>query len=210
MPLHQYSLDDSLNASERLQVSYKLAAISSFSVGAISYAIAWISGHWGAVVALSAPSTIVVYLFSARLTELYLWRLPISRFLLGITIPNVNGVWNGKVETRRRDGQQVGGNAGVMAIKQTWSTLGVAFETDRTYSHSIGGFMTREAAHLILTIEYIANVKELHKDDLNVQAHKGTCWYRIRMTDDGCNLNEIDVPYYTDHRETGVIKLTKK
>lgn len=210
MALHQYSLDDSLNASERLYVTYKLAAVSSILVGAISFLLAWLTSFWGAMAAFAAPSTVAVYLFFARLTELHLWHRPIARSLLGITLPNVNGIWDGHVETRLRDGQQMAGYSGVMTIKQTWSTIGVEFETDRTCSHSIGAFMTKGAAHLVLTIEYRADVRELHNDDDNVQAHSGTCRYRIRMTDKGCDLSEIEVPYYTDHRETGVIRLTKQ
>lgn len=209
MALHQYSLDDSLHGSERLHVAYKLALVSSIFVGAISAVIAMFMQYWGTVAAVAAPSTLVVYLSLARLVELYLWRHPIGRHLLGITLPDINGTWSGSVETRRRDGEQIDGNTGTMTIKQTWSTIGAEFETDRTCSHSLGAFMTQDAAHLILTIEYRADVREPHKDDPNVQAHRGTCRYRIRMANGVCDLNQIEVPYYTDHRETGVLKLTK-
>lgn len=208
MALHPYSLDDSLNASERLQVAYKLAATASILVGATSAAITTITEHYGVVTALAAPSTVVIYLFFVRLVELYLWKQPTARFLLGITLPNINGIWSGRVETRRRDGEHVDKNIGKMTIKQSWSAIGVEFETDRTCSHSIGAFMALDAAHLILTIEYRADVRELHKDDPNVQAHRGTSRYRIGIANDVCDLSEIEVPYYTDHRETGIIRLT--
>lgn len=209
MALHPYSLDDSLNASERLHVAYKLAATASVIVGAAGAAIAVATRYYGTVAALTAPSTVVVYLFLVRLVELYLWKWPSTRFLLGITLPNINGTWNGRVETRRRDGEQIAGNTGKMTIKQSWSTIGVEFETDRTCSHSVGAFMTMDAAHLVLTIEYRADVREVHREDPNVQAHRGTCRYRILTTEKGCDLQQIEVPYYTDHRETGIIRLTK-
>lgn len=40
-----------------------------------------------------------------------------------------------------------------MTIRQSWSTMGVTFETNRTVSTSAGSFLTQEAAHLVLTIE---------------------------------------------------------
>ncbi|AQZ34559.1 hypothetical protein BHQ29_15580 [Pseudomonas sp. LPH1] len=209
MALHPYSLDDSLNASERLQVAYKLAATASVVVGAISAGLALSTQYNVAIAALAAPSTVVVYVFLLNLVERYLWKWSSTRLLLGITLPNINGSWHGQIETRRRDGEQIAGNSGRMTIKQTWSTIGVEFVTDLTFSHSIGAFMSMDAAHLTLTIEYRADVREIHKDNPNVQAHRGTSRYRIKTTESGCDLSEIEVPYYTDHRETGVIKLKK-
>ncbi|GLK61739.1 MULTISPECIES: Cap15 family cyclic dinucleotide receptor domain-containing protein [Azotobacter] len=209
MALHPYSLDDSLNASERLHVAYKLATGASILVGAISALLATLTQYWPAIAALAAPSTIIVYLSLVRAVESYLWNWKPARRLLGITLPDVNGTWTGQVATRRRDGVQIAGNTGRMTIKQTWSTIGVEFETDRTCSHSIGAFFSLDAAHLILTIEYRADVRKLHKEDPNVRAHRGTCRYRIRVKDGICDLDDIEVPYYTDHRETGVITLRK-
>lgn len=64
-----------------------------------------------------------------------------------------------------------------MTIKQSWSTIGVEFETDRTCSHSVGAFMTMDAAHLVLTIEYRADFRVLHQEDRTyrlIAAHPGT------------------------------------
>ena len=103
---------------------------------------------------------------------------------------------------------QIAGNTGVMTIRQTWSTIGVAFETNKTISYSVGAFLTQGPSHLVLTIEYQADVREPQKDDDQVQAHKGTSTFRIPMNGREHDLSKIEVPYYTDHRETGIIRLT--
>lgn len=206
--IHTYSVNDVLNTSERVQVLYKLAAASGAAVGLIGAFLAWLTENWAASAAITAPATMAVYLFSVRLVEIHLWKRPLARRLLGISLPNVNGRWNGTVETRRRDGKQIAGNTGVMTVSQTWTTIGVAFETDRTRSYSTGAFLTQGPAHLVLTIEYQADVRKPHEDDDHVQAHKGTAKFQIPMKDRECDLSNIEVPYYTDHRETGILRLS--
>lgn len=210
MSLHTYSVNDLLNATERTHVLYKLAAVSSLVVGSISAFLAWLTQQWGISIGLTAPATIVVYLFAVRRVELDLWAQPTARRLLGISLPNVNGRWNGTVETRTRDGKTIDGNTGEMCIVQTWSTIGVEFETKRTRSHSTGAFLTQGASCLLLTIEYQVDVRAPHKDEEGVHAHKGTAEFRIPVKNKGCDLSEIEVSYYTDHRETGVIRLVKQ
>ncbi|MBX9794876.1 MAG: hypothetical protein K2Y02_11310 [Burkholderiaceae bacterium] len=209
MPLHSYSVNDALNSAERTQVYYKVAAAASVAVGGCAALLAWLTRQWGVTTALAAPATVVVYLFLVRLIELHLWKWKSVRFLLGITLPDINGRWNGKVETRTRDGKHIAGNTGVMCIAQTWSTIGVEFETNRTSSYSTGAFLTQGAGHLLLTIEYQVELVSPHKDDDDVQSHKGTSKARIPLRGKECDLREFDVSYYTDHRETGTIHLTR-
>ena len=211
MSLHTYSVNDLLNATERTQVLYKLAAGASVIVGTIASIFAWITEYWGASIALSAPAAVVIYLFLVRRVELDLWKNDQARLLLGISLPNINGRWKGTAQRRNRNGNPLqDSNEGEMYIFQTWSTLGVEFETEFTISHSTGGFLTQGGHYLILTIEYQADLRDPYKDNAEVQAHKGISKFKIPMKEDGeFDLSRIEVPYYTDHRESGMIKLER-
>ena len=209
MSLHTYSVNDLLNSSERTQVLYKLAAGATVIAGTISSIFAWITEYWGASIVLSAPATVVIYLFLVRRVELDLWKNKQVRVILGISLPNINGRWKGSAQRRNRNGEPIqDSNEGKMYIFQTWSTLGVEFETEFTSSQSTGGFLTQGGYHLILTIEYHAERRDPYKDNVDVQAHRGMCKFKIPMKEDGeFDLSKIEVPYYTDHRESGMIKL---
>ncbi|MCS3469024.1 hypothetical protein M2401_002762 [Pseudomonas sp. JUb42] len=211
MSLHTYSVNDLLNSTERTQALYKLAAGASVIVGTIASIFAWITTYWGASIALTAPAAVVVYLFMVRRVELDLWKNNLVRIVLGISLPNINGRWKATVQRRNRNGQDLqDSNDGEMYIFQTWSTLGVQFETEFTSSHSTGGFLTQGGHHLVLTIEYQADLRDPYRDNVDIQAHKGVSKFKIPMKDDGeFDLLKIEVPYYTDHRETGMIKLER-
>ena len=63
---------------------------------------------------------------------------------------------------------------------------------------------------MVLTIEYQADLRDPYRDNVDIQAHKGVSKFKIPMKDDGeFDLLKIEVPYYTDHRETGMIKLER-
>ncbi|WP_416139926.1 hypothetical protein ACM26W_05990 [Halomonas sp. HK25] len=206
--LHTYSVNDVLNAGERIRVLYKVAAVSSVISGSLGGLLGWLTSYWGAA-AITAPATIIVYLMGVKLVEHHLWKNKWSRLFLGISLPNINGCWSGTIETRRRDGEFIKGNTGVMTVAQTWSTIGIEFETNKTSSYSTGAFFTQGASHLVLTMEYQADVAEPHWDDDDIHAHKGTAKFRVPLERGECDLSEVKVPYYTDHRETGIIHLKK-
>lgn len=203
MALHAYSITDSTNTDEQLRIAYRLAVIAGV-IGALATWLIGIASKWGLPTALGAPSTLVIYLLIVQWFDKSLWRTVVGSWF-GVTTPNLNGTWRGTVNFRTQDGRQLKNDSGEMTIQQNWRTIGIRFQTDKTLSHTDSASIIIQANQAKVIYQYKTEKRRPDQDDF--PDHSGTGILRIDRHDGNYDKNNIEGTYYTDHRETGTIKL---
>ncbi|VVN72645.1 hypothetical protein PS718_00519 [Pseudomonas fluorescens] len=207
--IHTYSVNDFPRSNERIKALYKLAAGAAFLVGSAGATIALINESLGAPIALSAPTAIAIYFFLVKWVERDLWNNKLARSVLGITVPRVKGKYKGKVTSRHHNGKKIEENyEGDMFIFQTWSTLSIEFVTENTTSCSTGAFMTLSGSFFTLTLEYRVDPRNFKVQKNDAKRHTGISTMRFAMLDGEWDQSSVvEATYYTDHQQTGEIKL---
>ena len=148
----------------------------------------------------------IIYLWFLNLIERWLWKLKFVRLCLGIATPDINGTWTAHGTGRSRTGKSIGNDSGKLIIQQTWSTIGISYETDSIESHSTSASLQQQAGHTILTYEYKACAINPVEDP--EPEHTGTGTITFDLQEGGVELNSARIKYYTNHRETGFIELS--
>jgi hypothetical protein len=202
--MHIYAINDLLHVGERNSVLYRIASIAGLAGIGIAFLLNWVTSLWQPGAAISAPSTVLIYFWILTWLEKSGWKQPVVRFMFGITTPDLNGNWEGTVsgthmeenETRRIK----------FKIRQTWSTIGISLEGEVLISYSTSASVTQQGGYILLVHEYVAQPRDPAR--ITLEAHIGTGRIRFPIDDDGVELSNIELPYYTDHRQTGMLKLT--
>lgn len=206
MALHAYSVTDATNHDERTAVLYRLGVVA----GGIGAATTWLIGfvsQWGIATTVGAPSTLVIYLLLVRVFETTIWNTRIGRWC-GVATPDLNGTWQGSVSFRTKSGRQLNNNTGVLTIDQTWRVIGVGFKTDKTLSNTESASIVIEANEATLVYQYSSEKRRPEVDDF--EDHKGTAILRISRVNGTYDATSgIEVKYYTNHGETGTLRLQR-
>ena len=127
----------------------------------------------------------------------------IVRFVFRITTPNLNGDWEGTVKGTHLEENVTRGVR--FKIRQTWSTIGISLESEVLTSYSTSASLTQQGGNIFLVHEYVAQPRD--PSNITLEGHVGTGHIRFPIGDNGLKLDDIELPYYTDHRHTGLLKL---
>ena len=184
-------------------------------------------GRWRVVAFLAGGSVLLVWLFHAGLgvidfepqwwlsvpsfagvfSSLYwvfdrwVWKLRLLRKIGLIGIPDLNGIWEGQVESSYQDGGAV--YAVSIVIRQRWLHIAVTLETDYSRSRSIAASLrTDDTPNPELSYLYINEPKATAVSTMNM--HRGTTVIELKG-------DVLEGDYYTGRgRMTfGAIKLTR-
>ena len=127
--MHSYSIDD-----KRIKV---LASIGGISFLVSLFILEKINGFVDSINGISyindipyireIPTFGVVFMAVFYLFDRYLWKYKSSK------VPNLNGDWEGKIETSHNDGEEIDVK---VTIKQTWSSISIILETANSRSKS--------------------------------------------------------------------------
>lgn len=168
--MHPYSTD----SSERQVIHTGLLILSvgiAFGVGSFFETID-IRPNW-----IEAPSALAVFGVLYRLMDRHLWRLRLLRKVGVIRTPDLNGVWNGYVESA------VGDYAGerrdaAITILQTWSKMCISFAAEESTSESVAGLITIERpGGPMLSYEFVNEPRA--KAPPTMQPHRGAARYQL-------------------------------
>ncbi|MBF0564501.1 MAG: hypothetical protein HQK89_04600 [Nitrospirae bacterium] len=144
-------------------------------------------------------STIAIYQLILILLENYLWKTWVG-WLFSINIPNLSGKWEGNVCLRSRNGVKVENNFGTLTISQSWSTLSITFDTNRSRSFSTCAFIGVSDRFYIIEYEYMAEKSHIESEDF--QEHHGFAKLEIYAKP---TIKPDKIRYYTDNGETGTV-----
>lgn len=200
---HRYTVTNLDVPGESVTVYWRLGLLAS----AIASVLAWCSTAAIALVpslVLVPVSTAVVYVALAKWTSSHLWRWSLSRALLGVTTPQISGVWHAMVTKSRES--RVSSDTGTMLIEQTWRTMGVTVDTALAISHSTSSALIVDGGKIRLEYQYMAERKQDPGSALH--AHRGAVFVDFPSSghDSASNLK---LNYFTEHGETGVIALVR-
>ena len=204
MAFHRYVVFDSRNTEEALTVFYRLSFVSS----AIATFAAWAAHHLAGLypalsILLAPPATALVYQALARLNTQHLWKTWVG-WCLGVQTKYVAGKWNAEVEKKLLDGSTPR-DLGILQIEQTWRMISITLDTDLTESESTSASMILEAGKL--KIEYRYYAKKKHSQGIRFEDHVGSASLSIPVVDGEPDMKSMQLTYFTNHGESGSIKL---
>ena len=192
MGMHSYELEG------RRRVIIALAAISVLLVWALDVGLdaAGYEPRWW----LSVPSFGGFYAVLYWLFDNHLWRWRLWRTTGLLKLPDLNGNWEGRVESSHGNGST---HEVAISITQRWSKLLVTFETEQSRSYSITATLKFvDLANPELSYLYVNQPKALAPGSMEM--HRGTSSLELRGS-------VLEGEYYTGRgRMTfGSIRLTR-
>ena len=206
MALHPYSVNDANNVDERTQAPYRIALLTSFVGAGITFILGRLS-QWGIVTIVSAPSTLAIYLLLLKLVEKRLWRQSFVRLLLGISTPNLNGECGGALVAKRaEDGTFFGNTTARMRIQQSWRTISIVFETDRTKSQSDTASIIIGAGEVKVYYHYDARKKRAFD---KFEDEFGSAELSIKVEDDRILPETAESDFFTNTFHRGQALFTQ-
>lgn len=199
--MHSYSITDITNANERSDVTFKLVAISSVLSAIISFLLSAFSKNYFILSAVTAPSTFVIYLFIFKIFNQHLWKTKIGS-LFGVTTPNLNGLYTGSIEFKSYNGNNYTNNTVELEIKQTWTHIGVNFQTNKTSSNSSSASIEVDGNNY--NLRYLYHAKSSQPQNEEFPEYQGTTTVTFNP-----RKSEVKLTNYTNHNEkgSGVLKL---
>lgn len=132
----------------------------------------------------------------------FIWKCHLLRRLDIVTIPDLNGVWRGEIESSYDQGSR--SLQASVVISQRWSKILIELETEESHSKSIAAsFLTSCSSSPELVYAYVNEPKP--KAQESMEMHKGTA--RLAFTG-----QSLEGDYYTGRgrRTIGSIRLTRK
>lgn len=188
--------DYSMRGHPRERLIYYLAA-ATFSLMPL---VTTLKGWLGVGVAVSS-FTLFSLLFAAF--DRYVWRLAPIRRLFGL--PDLNGKWLCVGSQIDADGNVTKEWQATVTIKQTWSRLCIALQTDSSRSRSGPASIEFDEGHGYRLLYTYRNDPVPGQKPL--VPHQGTC--ELIFTDDCASAEGV---YFNDHNRQsfGRMKLTKQ
>ena len=132
----------------------------------------------------------------------FIWKLHLLRRFDIVTIPDLNGVWKGEIESSYDQGGQPLRVS--VVISQRWSKILVELETEESHSKSVAAsFLTSCSLSPELIYAYVNEPKP--KAQKSMEMHKGTA--RLAFTGQA-----LEGDYYTGRGRVtiGSIRLTRE
>lgn len=136
----------------------------------------------------------------------WLWKF--SSFIPFMNVPDLNGKWEGNLNSSFKDkidGDLINVKATIQ-ITQTWQEIEIRLKTDKSKSKTVtAAFFTKNPNAIELSYQYQSDpepnsVKSMH-------THKGTGWVTLAP-----NMNSFEGGYYNgrDSKNHGSLKFEKK
>ena len=180
-------------------MAISLAVLSALLVWLLHTALSAISfePQWW----LSVPSFAGFYSALDWMFDRYVWRIRLLRKLDLIRVPDLNGEWDGTIESSYNKGgpaQPVS-----VVILQRWSKIIVRLETEHSRSHSVmAALKTEDLPKPELTYLYINEPMAMAQGTMSM--HRGTAILELNGT-------VLEGEYYTGRgrREFGTISLCR-
>lgn len=174
--------------------SILLAWVLNRALGLANITVPW----W-----IDAPSVAGFYGLIYALFDRRAWRLPLTRTLGLVKIPDLNGTWSGTVHPS--GGKHNYEHSATVGITQTWRDLCVRLRTANSRSRSTIAAVTVEGPErAVVTYEY---ANEPAADAISgMHTHRGTA--RLELSSDG---KVLEGDYYTgrDRKSHGVLRLER-
>lgn len=184
--MHSYSTDE-----KRINVMKYIGLISVLLTSVFVTIINWLVDYINKLsyIDLISPISIIaifgfVFLLVFYLFDRYLWKISKAGLKLS-KIPNLNGVWKGKIQTNYVEGMEIDAD---VEIKQTWSSISIVLKTKNSKSSSEVAFIATSKSQLIY--HYFNQPSNI--SDKNLHKHYGTVFLDLEGND---NLNGF---YFTD------------
>lgn len=138
----------------------------------------------------------------------WLWKLP---FLQGwlVKIPNLNGEWEGKLEStwvNPETGQTVAPIETIATIRQNLTTIRIDFQTGEMESQSVVADISCDEFRRVAEIKYIYQSEPDATVRYRSEMHYGTAKLTVKKSKGSTTLNGR---YWTDRKTTGSIKLKR-
>ena len=150
---------------------------------------------------LSVPSFAGCYSVLYWLFDRYLWRLGLLRRLRLFRLPDLNGTWDGVVESSYNP--DAGAHRVSVVIVQHWSKIVLRFETEHSRSTTTTGRLrTGDLPNPELSYQYVNEPKP--NAPVTMEMHRGTA--TLELTDFG-----LEGDYYTGRGrgEVGTVELRR-
>jgi hypothetical protein len=198
---HTYSTD----STERRIIPFFIAAAAIGSAFLTSH---FLSTHQIVVPWWASPpiDTMAFYGLYYWLFDWYLWTLPITRWLRITRIPNLSGIWHGRVHPAETNGVSAGLAAGIeitITIQQTWTELLILGRTNLSRSHSLSGTMIVKG-ECSMSYEYLN--EPLPQASSTMHSHRGMAHLVIN---EAGGLLEGDYYSGRDRQNVGTIRLAR-
>ena len=175
-----------------LAASIGLAGAINLVLSSIDFEFQWIASPFS----VAGIFSLLYYLF-----DRFIWKWQLLRRLDLVTIPDLNGVWVGEIESfDYQSGQPLQVS---VIISQWWSKILVELKTEESSSKSVAAsFLTSCSSSPELVYAYVNEPKP--KAQQSMEMHKGTA--RLVFTG-----QSLEGDYYTGRgrRTIGSIRLTR-
>jgi len=196
--IHTYSA----NQEERRAFPYYLAVAATVITLILHSSLLYFGFGVGAWVYL--PTNFAIYCLLYYSLDRFLWKITILQDAGLVKIPNLNGRWSG--ELRSSHSQYQTQHNVTLIITQTWATLSIKMESDKSTSwSSMASIDTLSTSDIELSWEYRAEAKRPDERDFN---HRGVTRLVFNRSPQSL-ISKISGIYYTQHdRDTnGIIDL---
>src|SRR5580704_14761528 len=151
--MHPYSVD----SPERRNLPFYVAGAAIAATFGAREVLQYLGIDAG--VRAYVPSSFVIYGFLYIMFDRFIWKLNVLRRLGLVRIPDMAGLWEGELRSSHSGLQKPHGVQ--LRVHQTWSTLLLTLESDRSISRSnMASLATITPNELELLWEYRAESKE--------------------------------------------------
>lgn len=189
--MHSYAFE----SPERFKVPFYLAVAAI----ALTYAVKLIAESVGFTAANAyVPSAFVIYGLLWTLFDRHAWRWRWLRTLGIVRTPNLSGVWDATLRSSHSDMQRK--HQLSLRIDQTWSTVRLTLDGDRSFSAShMAGIQAVSDSLFEIRWEYVAESKVPQSGAFS---HRGVTMLRFALSDRRVDPT-MEGHYYTQQdRET--------
>jgi hypothetical protein len=196
LAVHPYSTD----SNERIAVTFYSSVGSFLVVFAISFLVTSIGTNLPFWIGL--PSWGTVNLALLALFNKWWWRWRIFRLIRVVSVPDLNGNWNGYVLSSYTDEKEQ--YPVEVNIRQTWLEICVTLRSAESQSRSVlAGILTKFP---FPTLGYIFTNEPKATAPRDMHSHRGTA--ELMLSNDGRTLEGF---YYSgrDRQRHGLIQLTR-
>lgn len=203
--MHTYSTDNEL----RPKVIAGIGVISFVVLGVLEYALSLVTEAFAQGITLSVLSWGLIFFVMFAGFVNWGWKVAIFRRLGIVTVPDLNGRWEGWIETSHNGDPPVPEEArhpendpdadytrmtASLTIEQTWRKIAVYFETETSSSDSEGAtILTGKGKWPNLTYQYENNPPP--DTPTGMEMHYGTADLELKEHESGGKI--LEGVYYT-------------
>ena len=218
--MHTYSTDNDL----RPKVIGGIGVISFVSLGVIEYVLSLLIEAFALGITLGVASWGLIFFLAFKLFDKRGWKMMILRKLDIVKVPDLNGQWDGWIETSHNGDPPVPEEAhhpenepdseytkmtASLLIEQTWHKMAIHFETETSSSDSEGAtILTGKGKWPNLTYQYENNPQPDTPEGMEM--HYGTADLELKEGKNGRQI--LKGVYYTGpgRRKHGKMYFEKK